>query len=229
MVLLFTTSIFAQDILLKEDGTKVECKIKEVSSSSIKYLKLSDLEGPVFVEEKNNLLGIIYQNGDFEKISVSKLESNKRYINHRINVLYLTSSYETGWKVLYEGFPANHFSWNAGGTFLTSRNVSIDSKPEYRFASIDFGAKFYTRKNSGAYGGIIFSIGDVNAYNDNESSGLTTSLVVGRQFKLSELFGLDIGYTSLLGNFSSSDPDPYESGQYFAFDSYVSLGVNFTF
>ena len=56
-------------------------------------------------------------------------------------------------------------------------------------------------------------------------SGLGTILEVGRQFKLSEFFGLNVGYSSLIGNYSFTGSDY----QQFVFNSHLNFGVNFTF
>ena len=227
VVLLFSSTIFAQDILLKEDGTLVECKIKEVTSSSVKYLKFSDLEGPVFVEEKSDLIGVMYKNGDFEKITASKSKVNKKYVGHRVNLSYLTSPLSFGLSTSYEGFTAKHFSWSAGMYYITDPVDTIGSQqhPEVIFSSLNFGLRFYTKNDSGAYGGVIFSYGSFESAIYEAFSGLGTILEVGRQFQLSELFGLNVGYSSLIGNYSSTGSDY----QQFLFDSHLNFGVNFTF
>lgn len=56
----------AQDIITKKDGTDIEAKIKEVSSSAVKYVKVSNPDGPVYTIDTDELLMIRYENGDKE-------------------------------------------------------------------------------------------------------------------------------------------------------------------
>jgi hypothetical protein len=229
LTIFFIININAQDIILKQDGSKVECKIKEISSSAVKYLKLSDLEGPVFIEEKSNLIGVLFENGDFDKFSVSMSKANKKFVNDKVNLSYLTLSSSNGFSVSYESFTKKHFSWNVGFTSFTNPG-STDLYEEQYYNETDFlsinlgiGTRFYTRDKSGIYGGATFIIGFVENEN-NSFRGLGTMVEVGRQFELSELFGLHIGYNTLLLNYSSVGVN-----RYFIFDSYINLGVNFTF
>ncbi len=55
--------INAQDIILKNDGQKIEGKIKEIGLNIIKYKKWNNLQGPVYNIEKENVQSITYENG----------------------------------------------------------------------------------------------------------------------------------------------------------------------
>ena len=54
----------AQDVITLKDGTNFQAKILEVTPSEIKYKKYSNLEGPVFVVNKTDVLSIRYENGE---------------------------------------------------------------------------------------------------------------------------------------------------------------------
>jgi hypothetical protein len=61
----------AQDQLFKKDNSKVLVKITEINPSEIKYKLFNNLSGPTYVEDKNNVSLIIYENGQHEVISVA--------------------------------------------------------------------------------------------------------------------------------------------------------------
>jgi hypothetical protein len=64
----FGLKLFSQDKLYKPDGTVIEVKIIEVSSSEIKYKRYNNQEGPTFIIPKKELLMLVYSNGETEVI-----------------------------------------------------------------------------------------------------------------------------------------------------------------
>lgn len=69
--LIICINVFGQterkfDIIFLKVQTKLEVKIVEVSTETIKYKKSSDPEGPIFVIEKVLVHSIIYGNGETE-------------------------------------------------------------------------------------------------------------------------------------------------------------------
>ncbi len=60
---IFGLKAFANDVIVLKDNTKIDAKIEEVSSSAIKYRMVSNLDGPVFVQETDQIAVIIYDNG----------------------------------------------------------------------------------------------------------------------------------------------------------------------
>lgn len=69
---LISGSLFSQDYIIKKDGVKIEVKVKEVSSSLIKYRNFSQPEGPDRVIEISKVKEIIYEDGQFEKFDTPK-------------------------------------------------------------------------------------------------------------------------------------------------------------
>lgn len=60
------SSVFAQDIIYMLDGDEVEAKLTEVSSSELKYKRMDNLDGPVFVIERSKVFKVKYSNGQSE-------------------------------------------------------------------------------------------------------------------------------------------------------------------
>jgi hypothetical protein len=70
--ILLSSSLFAQDYILKKDGEKIEVKVLEVSTTVIKYRKFTQPEGPDRVIEISKVKEIIYEDGQFEKFDTPK-------------------------------------------------------------------------------------------------------------------------------------------------------------
>lgn len=71
LILLFVASLatlplFAQDMIVLRDGTIVQSKVLEISSSEIKYKKFSNPDGPLYTLKSSEILSINYANGDVE-------------------------------------------------------------------------------------------------------------------------------------------------------------------
>ena len=69
VVLFAVNAAIAQDQLFKKDNTKVLVKIIEINPEAIKYKLFSNLTGPTYSEDKNNVSLVIYENGRHEVIS----------------------------------------------------------------------------------------------------------------------------------------------------------------
>lgn len=59
-------TISAQDLITKKDGTDIQAKILEVTSTEVKFKKYSNLEGPTFTLPKSDILIVRYENGENE-------------------------------------------------------------------------------------------------------------------------------------------------------------------
>src|SRR4051812_35969728 len=59
----------AQDQLFKTDNTKLSVKILEVGPTEIKYKIFTNMNGPTYVERRDKVTLIIYENGTHEVIS----------------------------------------------------------------------------------------------------------------------------------------------------------------
>lgn len=64
---------FAQDVIVKKDGSTILSKVLEVNTSDIKYKKYSNLDGPTYTILKTELLSINYKNGECEKFTSEEI------------------------------------------------------------------------------------------------------------------------------------------------------------
>jgi len=70
LLFLCSTSVFAQDVIVKKDGSTALCRVVELTESEIIYKKWSDLNGSNYVMERSVASTINYENG--KKINLSE-------------------------------------------------------------------------------------------------------------------------------------------------------------
>ncbi|MCQ2341999.1 MAG: hypothetical protein MJZ75_00700 [Paludibacteraceae bacterium] len=76
--LVASTMLSAADIIILKNSTKIDAKILEVSSSEIKYKKINNLDGPMFVVNTNEINSIVFENGDVQTYSTVSQPSQSR-------------------------------------------------------------------------------------------------------------------------------------------------------
>lgn len=68
VLLLFAAlPLFAQDMIVRRDGTIVTSKVMEISSSEIKYKKFTNPDGPLYTLKVSEVLSINFENGEVER------------------------------------------------------------------------------------------------------------------------------------------------------------------
>ena len=63
---------YAQDIIVMRDGSIVQSKVTEITSSEVKYKKYSNLDGPLYTIDKNTILAINYENGEKDTFEMTE-------------------------------------------------------------------------------------------------------------------------------------------------------------
>lgn len=70
--LLCASSLFAQDIITKTDGSDIQAKVLEVGKSEVNYKRFSNLEGPTYTIDIAEVLMITYENGERDMFNNQK-------------------------------------------------------------------------------------------------------------------------------------------------------------
>ena len=76
LVLLMLTcavNLFAQDVIVKKNGSTVICRVIEVNTSEVVYKKWKDPNGGNYILNRNDIKSINYENGRKEEVSASSL------------------------------------------------------------------------------------------------------------------------------------------------------------
>jgi len=69
LLLLCSVSVFAQDVIVKKDGSTIVCRVEKVSETDVTYKLWSDLNGASYVMDKSLVSAINYENGKKESFS----------------------------------------------------------------------------------------------------------------------------------------------------------------
>ena len=64
MLMIVAKTVYAQDVIVKRDGTTILSKVLEVNKNEIKYKKFSNQKGPLYIIEKTEVMAINYECGD---------------------------------------------------------------------------------------------------------------------------------------------------------------------
>ena len=77
LLLIVTTSCFSQDEILFHNGSKKDAKILEITPEIVKYQKFNSSSEVIYTEDKYNLIGVIFEDGEFEKFESRKSSYSK--------------------------------------------------------------------------------------------------------------------------------------------------------
>lgn len=64
LLFMFSTCLYAQDVIVKKDGSTILSKVIEVGTSEIKYKNYSNMDGPIYTIPKSAVTAINYGNGE---------------------------------------------------------------------------------------------------------------------------------------------------------------------
>ncbi len=77
LFLFLSSAVFAQDTLFKKRGDIIPCIVTEIGVDEIKYKDFTNLDGPVYVIRKVDVIKIVYKNGKTEYIKPDEMSMNK--------------------------------------------------------------------------------------------------------------------------------------------------------
>lgn len=83
IMLLCSSTVFAQDVIVKKDGSTILSKVLEVNQDEIKYKIFSNLDGPTYTIRRVLVQAINYQNGMRDTFSGYVQEENKYQPNNQ--------------------------------------------------------------------------------------------------------------------------------------------------
>ncbi len=64
LLVVLSMSATAQDTITKNDGSVIQAKVLEITSTEVKYKRYNNLEGPLYVLNKTEVSAIKYENGE---------------------------------------------------------------------------------------------------------------------------------------------------------------------
>lgn len=89
----FSLCIFAQDVIVKKDGSTILSKVLEVNSSDIKYKKFSNQSGPTYIISVTDVQTVNYENGEIDDFNAnsSKITPSSPLVDNILkqNIAYI--------------------------------------------------------------------------------------------------------------------------------------------
>jgi len=81
-LLIFSFAINAQDTLFLKNNTKVVAKVLEINDLEIKYKSFSNIDGPLYIKKKSEIVKVKYKSGSEDVFQTdSKPNSNANYVS----------------------------------------------------------------------------------------------------------------------------------------------------
>jgi hypothetical protein len=78
--LLFATlHLGAQDVIHKNNGKTIDAKIIEIGTSEIKYKLFDQPDGPIYVDEKENIQKVVFQDGHTEFYGKPRIDATEAF------------------------------------------------------------------------------------------------------------------------------------------------------
>lgn len=68
----------AQDVIFLIDGSEISCKVIEITTDKVKYNRFDNIDGPVYILDKNDIFKIRYENGTSDVFSTIKLNTPEK-------------------------------------------------------------------------------------------------------------------------------------------------------
>ena len=150
---------FGQDLLLFQDGSKKDVNILEITPSIVKYQKFNSSSKVVYSEDKSILLGVILEDGEFEKFesrrggSLKKSNFNKGNFGKNMFSFSLINPLVGHVGVGYEHFSkSGKRSFRIPFVFHTGNN---DLNNYAKIYLIGYQYKFFPTGSSGGVRGFI--------------------------------------------------------------------------
>jgi len=141
---------FSQDTIVRTNGEKIPAKVVEITKSTIKYKKFSQLDGPIRALLISSIAKIIYADGTEEFFSKKKISpkdflfKNGFYIDYSVGIAQNISK-----NVAFVGLPP--YNYYSRPNFI-STNIKLGNKwyfgnkprwrPGIQFQYIRFGLNF---------------------------------------------------------------------------------------
>lgn len=118
LMLLSATSVFAQDVIVKKDGSTILSKVVEVGSTEVKYKKFSNQNGPTYTITKAEIQAINYENGEKDTFSdavVAQPQQQQQNYDFGSYSSQVAEGIAAGNRLQKEKLLASAKSWNTVG------------------------------------------------------------------------------------------------------------------
>ena len=179
-MLLSATSVFAQDVIVKKDGSTILSKVIEIGTSEVKYKKFSNQNGPTYSISKSEIQAINYENGEKEDFTVTAIQQSQQDYNVNYSS-QMAAGIAAGNRLQREKLLASAKSWKTVGDVWAYANI-FGGLGLYIFTDLDWPV-WAGLSASGVIGGLVCNaIGNNKenaAYSIKIASIITNDFTIG--------------------------------------------------
>lgn len=214
LFLIISFSSWSQDAILKRDGSKINAKVVEITSTTIKYRNADQPDGPLRNIAINDVKEIIYENGTWEKFEqtekVTTTEPTKtedKPTREPKDKIYGNGFFIEGMigsNSIYQKSNYVNYYYDEFGNYIEETSPSRQS---YASISIRLGNKWYFGSNEKWRPGIqvtYLKLGlyfNPNATNPGRNSVSLGNVGFANVFKFNEKIGMEananVGFTAM--------------------------------
>lgn len=130
LLTLVALNTYAQDVIVKKDGSTILSKVLEVNKSDIKYKKFSNQNGPTYTIDKSEVMAINFENGDKDLFN-NETKQVKEYTQSSSSVGYIKKEPDARNSEIISYYKR---------TYKPTKKVKVKNKPANRALAI-FGVK----------------------------------------------------------------------------------------
>jgi len=148
LVGLSSNLIFAQDIIVKQNGDEIKSKILEITSETIKYKEFEFQDGPTRNINISDVFMVIYENGKREKFTTTESQTSKEDTKNEVS----NNDYKGNYFMLGTGFGNSYgglglrAQWRMGGKQGFGIHAGAGYFPNAPILA-SAGVKFFLYKN----------------------------------------------------------------------------------
>lgn len=214
LFLILSFSSWSQDAILKRDGTKIDAKVVEITTTTIKYRNFDQPDGPIRNIAINDVQEIIYENGTWEKFekrettaTVTEEKTESRPTKEPKDKIHGNGFFIEGMigrNSIYQKNNYINYYYDEFGNYIEEPSPS---RQNYVSLSVRLGNKWYFGSNEKWRPGIqvtYFKLGlylNPNATNPGRNSISLGNVGFANAFKFNEKIGMEVnanvGFTAM--------------------------------
>lgn len=170
MVLLFSLTASAQDVIVKKDGSTVLCRIVEVSKSEVVYKRWANLEGDNYVMSLTEVTAVNYEDGRRLDLSALGTTSTMAQDGQSLlpvsdaDLLKMTDEKSAELRRLKKPKKLKKIGWScgsilfaAGAACIITALVTAEEESYYSYCEYDYNVPLLVSGAAMAAGGITMA------------------------------------------------------------------------
>lgn len=225
------TTVYAQDVIVKKDGSTILSKVIKIGTTEVEYKKFSNQNGPNYSIQKNDIQAINYENGDKDEFKTEAQEGEKNNVSKNATPqlvnkpadarnaeliakynkeFHSTGKWETSDKTAKSGYV---MFWVSPSSVMSNDELEMSFEQRYWKPKKNYVPYYYNvivlrnKTNKFIYVDLAktfrnFSTGDTRCYYDAEQTTISNGSASGASVGLGGIAGA-LGVGGVIGQVAS--------------------------